>query len=643
MTIAQDAVNSGNAIAAAIDEQLVGAVATEISRFAGSPYRMSAGRIIDLDGATAEPRGVVVHVGGDDANDGKSIPADRVAAVIEVVDVLDIEALRASYGRVAAAKRLKKSPPPDIKNAFVTTVTMGLIFARSSAVPLELLAEDLQRLNAETPDREWPEMVVVNSVGNIQYGAQFPGEGITAGMLPPAEGVLNKYVPAVYMVMTMMASGAFAINRLLHFLVSHLSLFSPGAKLPQFGDFMEGAPTTAVTLTGYQYNLAGRLVPVPRHLYNDRYLPSSPFIIEGPDGRAMGGIQYVPWQDGAALVMHGQFPLDGMMVFLRADILKKIRLEIVRRPNDLQISHVLPITPADFSDMLNRFQQRSNMKIRKHEPNWIVQKFADEGSASPFMSRLFLGILHIRNGVYETEATRQDFDKKFDFVLQALMSARSEAKEIESMWSAHAAKIASGEIVKIGGQTIHIQESIDKELRRLAESFLNAAVRVLKYGMQELCAELKADIGFLFKKLPAFQAGIAALQATDPLLAAYLVDTRQWSERLIQSRNDVEHTGWSLPKIKYERTASGVSAAEPQILGDGVTEFARNMTDRLCCFVEDVTMHCLQQRMKPQITISEIPRAQRAAEAPERFELTISIGGAARWNLAPHASKFDET
>lgn len=250
MTIAQDAVNSGNAIAAAPGEQLVGAVATEAARFVGSPYKISSGRIIDRDGATAEPRGVVVHVAGDDANDDKPISADRVAAVIEVVDALDIDALRASYGRVAAAKRLKKSPPPEIKNAFVTTVTMGLIFARSSTVPLEVLAEELQRLNAETPDREWAEMVVVNSVGNIQYGAQFPGEEVTAGMLPPAEGALSKYVPAVYMVMTMMASGGFAINRLLHFLVSHLSLFSPGAKLPQFGDFMQGAPTTAVTLTG---------------------------------------------------------------------------------------------------------------------------------------------------------------------------------------------------------------------------------------------------------------------------------------------------------------------------------------------------------------------------------------------------------
>jgi hypothetical protein len=642
MTIAQDAVSSGKAISAAPENGLTAAVCGEIGRFAGWPYKVSSGRITDREGRVAEPSGVVVHVEGDGG--AEAIPADRAAAVIEVVETLDIESLRSSYARIAAVKRLKKSPPPDVKGAVVTTVTMGVIFARKSAVPLEALAEELERLNARNPYREWLEMVVVNSVGSLQYGVQFAGEDtITGGMLPPAGGALTKYVPAVYVIMTMMASGDFALNRLLNYLLAHLSLFSPGAKLPMFLEMLEGAPQTAVTLTGYQYNLGGQLVPVPRELYNDRYLPRSPAVIEGPTGEALGAIQYVPWQDGAALVMRGKLPLDGIMIFFRAEILKKIILEVVRRPDDLQLSHVLPISPQDFADMLNQFQQRSNMRIRKSEPNWIVQKLAGEGSASPFMARLFIGILHMRKAVYEDDAARQDFDKKFEFVNQSLMNARDAAREIAGTWSDHSSKIASGEIVRVERKAIHIDQSVDKEMRRLAEAFLNAAVRAMKYGMQELCVELHADIGFLFKKAPAFQAGIAALQATDPLLAAYLVDTRQWSERLIQSRNDVEHTGWALPKIKYERTASGVSAAEPQIAGEPVTQFVQHMTDRLCCFIEDVTMHCLQRRMNAQVTISEIPLAHRAVEAPERFTLTISAGGAPRWSLAPHASSFEDT
>lgn len=55
---------------------------------------------------------------------------------------------------------------------------------------------------------------------------------------------------------------------------------------------------------------------------------------------------------------------------------------------------------------------------------------------------------------------------------------------------------------------------------------MNSAVRTLKHGMQMLLAELGIEIGFLFKKQPAFEAGIAALRASDPLLADYLEQVR---------------------------------------------------------------------------------------------------------------------
>ena len=48
------------------------------------------------------------------------------------------------------------------------------------------------------------------------------------------------------------------------------------------------------------------------------------------------------------------------------------------------------------------------------------------------------------------------------------------------------------------------------------------------------------------------------------------------------------------------------------------------MTDRLICFVEDVTVHCIQRRMPPGLSLTEIPRPQRAAEMPERFQRTLA-------------------
>ena len=201
----------------------------------------------------------------------------------------------------------------------------------------------------------------------------------------------------------------------------------------------------------------------------------------------------------------------------------------------------------------------------------------------------------------------------------------------------------SGEIARLQGKAIHIDESVDKELRKQVESFLNAAVRALKQGVQDLRNELGVNIGFMFKQQAAFEAGIAALQATDPLLAEYLRQTRAWSEPLVESRNAIEHKGWTLPCVIYSQIGHGVVAAEPEVSGQPFTTFVGLMLDRLSCFVEEFTAHSLQRRMPPEITLTELPIARRVEELPERFRLTLGSGGLARWSIVYHASTFEET
>jgi hypothetical protein len=91
----------------------------------------------------------------------------------------------------------------------------------------------------------------------------------------------------------------------------------------------------------------------------------------------------------------------------------------------VMVTYVLPITAANFGEMLTRFQRQSNMLVRRAEPNWIVQKFADEGSTSPFMARLYLGILRLRDINYADPAKRETFDKPYEFVMSSLMNART--------------------------------------------------------------------------------------------------------------------------------------------------------------------------------------------------------------------------
>jgi hypothetical protein len=67
----------------------------------------------------------------------------------------------------------------------------------------------------------------------------------------------------------------------------------------------------------------------------------------GSNNRNLCTIQYLTWQDGAAILLRGKLPFAGILVFLGKEGLAKGG--IIRRPNDLQISHVLPITLAKFN------------------------------------------------------------------------------------------------------------------------------------------------------------------------------------------------------------------------------------------------------------------------------------------------------
>ena len=159
--------------------------------------------------------------------------------------------------------------------------------------------------------------------------------------------------------------------------------------------------------------------------------------------------------------------------------------------------------------------------------------------------------------------------------------------------------------------------------------------------MQDVAAILNVNIGFLFQKQAQFEAGLAGSEGSDPALAEYLRQTRAWSQPLLDCRNAVEHDGWILPRIAHRRADTGVTAAEPAISGEPASAFVTLIFDRLTCFVEGVTAHCLKRQMPAGITITELAIAGFPAESPERFRVTLASGGMPPWTIAFHASSFD--
>lgn len=563
------------------------------------------------------------------------VKANEIACGVHVVRSLGPEELHAGYEHIAGIKRLKRTQISGIEYP-INNTSLGIIFAVDSDIPIEKIAEHMILLNKSYLSSEWPDMVVILTRGTVNYAVAFLGEPIKGDFLLPT--ITDFPVTPMYVHVVARGIGLLSMNRMCALIFMHLTTFSPGTKLPIADEVLEGVLPLGLTLGAYQFNLKCQLVPTRNKLWEQGIIGPLPFRIEDSKGNLLSHLQFIPWQDGGVIRLIGKLPLDGILVFLGN---VAINAQIIRQ-SDGAISSVLPIQEAQFREMLARFQLQSNMKVRAEKPKLTISKYADEGTSSPFMARLFLGILRLREVVFNDNTKREEFDKVYQFVVETLMNARTTSKEITQTLTEHSRKVLQGEIASLSGHVININESIDSKLRKQVEEFLNMTVRVLKDGMQKLLTGMQMNIGFLYLKQGAFENGIASLAKTQPELAAYFQETRKWSEQLILIRNDL-HGVWMLPRMGYDETSGGIQTVEPQISGQPVSEFVEYMLDRLCCFVEEVSVFGLQAQMPSGISITEIPVSDRKADQPERFQLTFVNGGMPIWNIAYHVSRFEET
>jgi hypothetical protein len=298
----------------------------------------------------------------------------------------------------------------------------------------------------------------------------------------------------------------------------------------------------------------------------------------------------------------------------------------------------------DFAAMMARLRNQSDMVVRQAEAKWTMEKIGDEGTSTPFIARIFMGLLRIREMVYRDPKERRGFDSILDQALSSLLSSRASAQQIQEMWKTHSEDVAAGKVAHVQGDTIHVNSDFNRRFQKEVNSFLYDAARTLKEGMQKVGRTTGREIGIMFRKPDDYQRGLDALRATDRVLAAYVQQTRNtWSERLIEARNKLDHKGWVLPRVTYEIRNDRVVVHEPLIDGWPAVSFVTFMIDRLSCFVEEFALYCFQSRLPEGIAITEIPMMDRSVEAPERFTFTLQTGGLPKWLLTYHASPFEES
>jgi hypothetical protein len=433
------------------------------------------------------------------------------------------------------------------------------------------------------------------------------------------------------------------MNKMCAVLFAYLYLFQPGVGHPPFKEVLREVPTTGLPMVAFQFNLKGELVRVPGSTrFHELFLFPLSFRVEDRQGNLHAKVQYLPWQNGGVVRVQGQFPIEALLVFAGKSALS----EPVVRYQGEQTSGVIPMPRDQFKEMANRVARQSNFIIKPDErPKLVIHKGRDEGTSSPFVARIFLGLCTLRDQAVADKSLKEQFDKSFEGVLAGLESLRDTARSIKKLYSSHSDRVSSGEIARVANGDIYVDETIDLELKKQIESFINTASRVVKERMKGLLKILGTNVGFLFQREVAFTNGVARLRPSDPALADYLVETRsKWCERLMTIRNDLlEHGTWTMDRVRHEQVGNGVRAVEPLVDGQLVTEFVSHIVDRVCCFVEELCTHVLQARMLYDVSLTEIPLAEREPENVARFRIVLIGGGTPIWTIAYHDAKFDDT
>jgi hypothetical protein len=143
-------------------------------------FRATSGIIIDKANGLSPQTDVIIY----DAltspvyrysEDMLMLPLDMVAAVMEVKSRLNKQDLEDGYKKIAACKRLKKTPisagdQQATGSALRSVATYGVIFGFSSDTSLATLAQHVENLNGEYEPSAWPDLIVLLDSGTISYG-----------------------------------------------------------------------------------------------------------------------------------------------------------------------------------------------------------------------------------------------------------------------------------------------------------------------------------------------------------------------------------------------------------------------------------------------------------------------------------------
>lgn len=234
------------------------------------------------------------------------VPRDNVAVVVEVKSKLSKDQLVDAAEKIASVKCMPVRPhsgmdQPVAKSPMVNFSTLGVVFAYDAYTSLETLAENLKEINELRHSREWIDFVIVLNMGTIGYAVQLPFSNDMKGWYGGQTSYDTPSFP-VYIHEVINKNENLALNEFFLRIMAHLAFFRKVMPL-DFEGILGEQERSVETIQGYQFDLAGQMVPVQNsHLSGSFESPKIRYWLYHRKTKAfLGQVCYLPWQDGAVI------------------------------------------------------------------------------------------------------------------------------------------------------------------------------------------------------------------------------------------------------------------------------------------------------------------------------------------------------
>ena len=224
-----------------------------------------------------------------------------------------------------------------------------------------------------------------------------------------------------------------------------------------------------------------------------------------------------------------------------------------------------------------------------------VRSVCNEGTNSPFIYRMLLNILSIRD-VALPKSKHLLFDEKYDRVYKSLCECRHHVLSTYDILCEYANEINKGNVISIHNGTFSVEKTIDDELRSHYNGFMNSGIRAYK-DVQELTKFLDLDISAFYGKDANFLSLAKRLEDSgQKALSEYLHTVRiNWGKGFTDLRNQMEHSGWQLGELDYVFNDDGVEVTLPRVFDKDFFEYMKYVFCQLAVFTENMIVYALQR------------------------------------------------